>query len=115
MWWNEGHPGKNDGQGQAIANTFARIAFRQVPADRSRALSRDQIRQLPTDKQIPLRERTFWTMLYETGARVKVCCRWAWKALTGLTTKPGSPAKAALSTSFVEDQDAAGARLNRRH
>jgi integrase/recombinase XerC/integrase/recombinase XerD len=70
MWWNEGHPGKDDGQGWAIADPFTRIAFRKVPADRGRALGRDQVRQLLTDKQIPLRERLLWTFLYETGARV---------------------------------------------
>lgn len=70
MWWNEGHPGKDDGQDWAIADPFARIAFRKVAANRDRALSRDQIRQLLTDKKYPLRERTFWTFLYETGARV---------------------------------------------
>jgi len=70
MWWGEGHPGKDDGQGWAIPDPFSRIAFRKVPADRGRALGRDQIRQLLTSKQVPLRERLLWTMLYETGARV---------------------------------------------
>jgi integrase len=70
MWWNEGHPGKDDGQGWAIADPFSRIAFRKVAADRGRALSRDQVRQLLDSKQVPLRERLLWTMLYETAARV---------------------------------------------
>jgi site-specific recombinase XerD len=70
MWWNEGHPGKDDGQGWAIGDPFSRIAFRKVPADRGRALGRDQVRQLLTDKRIPLRERLLWTLLYESAARV---------------------------------------------
>jgi integrase/recombinase XerC/integrase/recombinase XerD len=70
MWWNEGHPGKDDGQGWVIPDPFSRIAFRKVPADRGRALGRDQVRQLLEDRRVPLRERLLWHMLYESAARV---------------------------------------------
>lgn len=70
MWWNDGHPGKDDGQGWAIGDPFARIAFRKVPADRGRALTRAQVRQLLEDRRVALRERVLWHMLYESAARV---------------------------------------------
>jgi integrase len=42
---------------------------RKPRPDRDRALSRSEVDQLLTRKDISLRERTLWRMLYETAAR----------------------------------------------
>jgi integrase len=42
---------------------------RKPRPDRNRALSRSEVDQLLTRKDISLRERTLWRMLYETAAR----------------------------------------------
>ncbi|MDQ6949628.1 MAG: site-specific integrase [Actinomycetota bacterium] len=42
---------------------------RRRRADRTRALSRSDVEQLHSRKDIPLREKTLWRMLYETAAR----------------------------------------------
>jgi integrase/recombinase XerC/integrase/recombinase XerD len=53
-----------------LAADFSRQLERRKPRpDRARALSRTQVEQLLTREDIPLRERTFWRMLYETAAR----------------------------------------------
>jgi integrase len=53
-----------------LAADFTRLLERRKPRpDRSRALSRGQVEQLLTREDISLRERTFWSMLYETAAR----------------------------------------------
>ncbi len=53
-----------------LAADFTRLLERRKPRpDRSRALDRAEVEQLLTDEKIPLRERTFWSMLYETAAR----------------------------------------------
>ena len=45
------------------------LVRRRPRPDRARALSRSEVDQLLTRKDISLRERTFWRMLYETAAR----------------------------------------------
>jgi integrase len=53
-----------------LAADFSRMLIRRRPRpDRARALSRGEVDQLLTRKDISLRERTFWRMLYETAAR----------------------------------------------
>jgi integrase/recombinase XerC/integrase/recombinase XerD len=56
-------------QGWADANPAARLRRRRTPPDRDRALSRARLEQLLTEEKIPLRERLFWRMAYETAAR----------------------------------------------
>ena len=52
-----------------LAADFSRMLVRRRPRpDRARALSRSEVDQLLTRKDISLRERT-WRMLYETAAR----------------------------------------------
>lgn len=48
---------------------FSRIGRRAVPPDRSRALDRAAIEKLITSQRIPVRERCFWSMLYDSAAR----------------------------------------------
>jgi integrase len=45
------------------------LAHRKPRPDRCRALSRNEVDQLLTRKDISLRERTLWRMLYKTAAR----------------------------------------------
>jgi integrase len=45
------------------------LARRKVAEDKSRALSRAEVERLLTNKKASLRDRTLWTMLYETAAR----------------------------------------------
>jgi len=53
-----------------LAADFSRMLIRRKPRpDHDRALSRSEIDQLLTRKDISLRERTLWRMLYETAAR----------------------------------------------
>jgi len=53
-----------------LAADFSRLLERLKPRpDRARALSRAEVEQLLTGKDISLRERTLWRMLYETAAR----------------------------------------------
>ena len=53
-----------------LAADFSRMLVRRRPRpDRDRALSRSEVDQLLTRKDISLRERTLWRMLYETAAR----------------------------------------------
>jgi len=53
-----------------LAADFTRLLERCRPRpDRARALSRGEVEQLLTREDIPLRERTLWSMLYETAAR----------------------------------------------
>jgi integrase len=56
-------------QGWLVAD-FSRMLVRRRPRpDRARALSRGEVDQLLTGKDVSLRERTLWRMLYETAAR----------------------------------------------
>jgi integrase len=68
-WWNEGVR-RTEGQHWGIPDPFARIGRRDVPEDRTRALTRDQVRGLIDDSRVPVRERALWALLYETAARV---------------------------------------------
>jgi integrase len=53
-----------------LAADFSRMLARRKPRpDRARALSKAEVEQLLTRKDISLRERTFWRMAYETAAR----------------------------------------------
>jgi integrase/recombinase XerC/integrase/recombinase XerD len=51
------------------SDPFSRIGRRAVPPDRNRALGRDAIERLLTNQRIPLRERAFWSLLYDSAAR----------------------------------------------
>ncbi|HZD01086.1 MAG TPA: site-specific integrase [Actinomycetes bacterium] len=42
---------------------------RADPADETKALTRPQVERLLTRRDVPLREKTLWRMLYETAAR----------------------------------------------
>jgi integrase len=68
-WWNEGVR-KTEGQHWEVPDPFARIGPRDVPEDRTRALSAGQVRQLLDDTRVPIRERALWALLYESAARV---------------------------------------------
>jgi integrase/recombinase XerC/integrase/recombinase XerD len=48
---------------------FTRIGRRKLPKDSDRALDRALIERLLTSQRIPLRERCFWSLLYDTAAR----------------------------------------------
>ncbi len=56
-------------QGWLVDDPSVRLRMRPTPADRDRALSRDQIDALLGDKTPALRDRMLWTLLYETAAR----------------------------------------------
>ena len=56
-------------QGWITEDPAARLRRRKVAEDRSRSLSRADVDALLTRKDISLRERTLWRMLYETAAR----------------------------------------------
>jgi integrase len=56
-------------QGWITADPSRLLVRRRPRPDRSRALSRAEVEQLLTREDLPIRERTFWRMLYETAAR----------------------------------------------
>jgi integrase/recombinase XerC/integrase/recombinase XerD len=56
-------------QGWTGADPSRRIRRRKLAPDRSRALPRAAVERLLTRKNIALRERTLWRMLYESAAR----------------------------------------------
>jgi integrase/recombinase XerC/integrase/recombinase XerD len=68
-WWNDGVR-KTEGQHWGIPDPFARIGRRDIPEDRTRALTVDQVRQMLDDTRVPIRERALWAVLYESAARV---------------------------------------------
>jgi integrase/recombinase XerC/integrase/recombinase XerD len=51
------------------SDPFSRIGRRALPPDRSRALDRAAVERLITSQRIPLRERCFWSLLYDSAAR----------------------------------------------
>jgi integrase/recombinase XerC/integrase/recombinase XerD len=51
------------------SDPFSRIGRRALPPDRSRALDRATVERLITSQRVPLRERCFWSMLYDSAAR----------------------------------------------
>lgn len=57
------------GRGYLTADLAAGLDRRPEPADRTRALSRHQIDALWDRRDIPLREKTLWRLLYESAAR----------------------------------------------
>jgi integrase len=57
------------GRGYLTADLAADLDRRPEPADRTRALSRHQIDALWDRRDIPLREKTLWRLLYESAAR----------------------------------------------
>jgi site-specific recombinase XerD len=69
-WWNDGVR-RTEGQHWGIPDPFARIGPRDLPEDRTRALTVDQVRQLLDDTRVPIRERALWSVLYESAARVQ--------------------------------------------
>ncbi len=68
-WWNDGVR-RTEGQHWGIPDPFAMIGRREVHDDRTRALTREQVRQLLDDTRVPIRERALWSVLYESAARV---------------------------------------------
>ena len=57
------------GRSYLTADLAAGLDRRPEPADRTRALSRHQIDALWDRRDIPLREKTLWLLLYESAAR----------------------------------------------
>ena len=68
-WWNNGVR-RTPGQSWGIPDPFVRIGPRDLPEDRTRALTVHQVRQLLDDTRVPIRERALWAVLYESAARV---------------------------------------------
>ena len=68
-WWNAGVR-RTEGQGWGIPDPLVRIGPRDLPEDRTRALTVDQVRKLLDDTKVPVRERALWAVLYESAARV---------------------------------------------
>jgi integrase len=54
---------------EELASWDLRIKVRKNPLDATRALTRGEVERLLTLKSANLRERCYWTMLYETAAR----------------------------------------------
>ncbi|WP_316250501.1 site-specific integrase [Tsukamurella columbiensis] len=53
-----------------VGDPLVRLVPRRVPPDHSRAMTRDEVTGL-LGKDVALRERVLWTMLYETAARAE--------------------------------------------
>lgn len=53
----------------SAADLIRGVEARKVPENNSRALTRAAVEELLTRKDIAIRERTLWRMLYETAAR----------------------------------------------
>ncbi|WP_458687576.1 tyrosine-type recombinase/integrase [Nocardia tengchongensis] len=53
-----------------LAGPLVRLQSRPAPPDNSRAMTRDEVGELLA-ADVPLRERTLWTMLHETAARAE--------------------------------------------
>jgi integrase/recombinase XerC/integrase/recombinase XerD len=62
-------------QGWLTGDPTVRLRMRPTPADRDRALSRDQVQALLGDKTPALRDRVLWSLLYETAARAEEALR----------------------------------------
>ena len=62
-------------QGWLVDDPTVRLRMRSTPADRDRALGRDQIAALLGDKTPALRDRVLWSLLYETAARAEEALR----------------------------------------
>jgi integrase len=60
-WWRD--------QGWIGTDPARRIRRRSRPADRTKALARAEVETLLAGKDVAIRERTLWRMLYETAAR----------------------------------------------
>ena len=52
---------------------------RRERVDRTRALTRGQLERLFARRDLPLRERTLWRLLYETAARANELWPWTWR------------------------------------
>jgi integrase/recombinase XerD len=60
-WWRR--------RGWLTADPTDGLERRRQPVDRTRALTRGQLERLFARRDLPLRERTLWRLLYETAAR----------------------------------------------
>jgi integrase len=61
-WWRR--------RGWLTVDPTAGLERRRERVDRTRALTRSQLERLFARRDLPLRERTLWRLLYETAARV---------------------------------------------
>ncbi|WP_405180983.1 site-specific integrase [Nocardia sp. NBC_01377] len=61
-WWRK--------QKWLVGDPLVRLEARPAPPDNSKAMTHDEVDQL-LDSDAPLRERTLWTMLYESAARAE--------------------------------------------
>jgi integrase/recombinase XerC/integrase/recombinase XerD len=57
-------------QGWVSADLARMLRRRRERPDRDRALSREQVEELLSRQDVPLRDRTLWRLAYETAARV---------------------------------------------
>ena len=60
-WWRH--------RGWLIADLTGELERRRERVDRTRALTRSQLERLLARRDLALRERTLWRLLYETAAR----------------------------------------------
>jgi site-specific recombinase XerC len=72
-WWRR--------RGWLTADPTDELERRRERIDRTRALTRGQLERLFARRDLPLRERTLWLLLYETAARANeplygwpICC-----------------------------------------
>jgi len=61
QWWAK--------QGWETGDPFSRISYRKDPAATDRALPESRVQEILGRRDLPLRERTLWTLLYESAAR----------------------------------------------
>lgn len=62
-------------QGWADRDVTAALERRRVHVDHDRALSRETIERLVSRRDVPVRDRCLWRMLYETAARAEEVLR----------------------------------------
>jgi integrase len=68
---------------------------RAKPREETRAVDRATIDRICTRRDIPLRERVLWRMLYETASRASPCSRSTSRTATSTTAAPASRSRRA--------------------